>query len=210
MNEFKTCQYLQLQGWGQGRGPGLDAHNAVQRGSRQLEEPLGCREGAWGRWPRGTGPSGLRVPVRRHTATGRPRQAPPRFSDPHGLPTSHWPCSDEGLCPADPSRTPSLCSNITHHGAPSSPLPTRTQAWGHTCHQRLAAPGTQHPLPRALTLLAVLPAEAERALTQVRVPAADTGAPVLTPGPIAEVPLSSAAWKQRAWRGLRVGNRSRA
>ena len=44
-----------------------------------------------------------------------------------------------------------------------------------------------------LTLFTVLPTEAERTVTQVRVPPVHTGAPVLAGDPIAEVPLRSTA-----------------
>lgn len=61
-------------------------------------------------------------------------------------------------------------------------------------------------------MLAVLAAEPERALTEVGVPPADTRAPILTPGPLTEVPLSSAAWKHRGGNtsGLCLGRGDRS
>lgn len=210
MNHIKPASFYCSRGGVGGQAQALmPTVRAVRRGGGQLAEPWGSEKGRGGAGPR-------ELPLAAQGAceeTHSPQEAhpgPTHSSGPHGLPTPRWSGSRKGLGPADPSWVPSLCSDITHHGAPSpgpglrppTRLSTRTQAWGHTCHGRLGLPAPTAP---ALTLLAVLAAEAERALAKVRVPAADTGAPVLAPGPIAEVPLSSAAWRRSAVRGLRAG-----
>ena len=63
-------------------------------------------------------------------------------------------------------------------------------------HQTPPATRALRPRHPALTVFAVLPAEAERALAEVRAPPVHAGAPILAPDPVAEVPLSSAAWRQ--------------
>lgn len=83
--------------------------------------------------------------------------------------------------------------------------------WLETAGPRSTAPtgGPGHPWAWQgwcrLTLLAVLPAKPERTQTEVSVPPVDAGAPVLAPGPIAEVPLGSTAWQHRTQSGLSRG-----
>ena len=93
-----------------------------------------------------------------HSQTQSPQEAhpgPAHSSGPRGLPTPHWSSSHKGLGPADTSWVPGLCSNITHHGAPSpgpglprppssppGPRPGDTRATGGW--------GTRHP-PRQLS-----------------------------------------------------------
>ena len=63
-------------------------------------------------------------------------------------------------------------------------------------HQTPPATRARRPRHPALTVFAVLPAEAEPPLAEVRAPPVHAGAPILAPDPVAEVPLSSAAWRQ--------------
>lgn len=124
---------------------------------------------------------------------------------------------------------PDLCSNFTCYGAPTRhPRALTAQAlcllllstgtllgdvhaaggcWPRTWSPTQVVLGTlpaagRPPQPQLLTVFAVLPAKPERALAEIRAPPAHAGAPVLTPGPITEVPLSSTAWKQSTWCGL--------
>lgn len=94
-----------------------------------------------------------------------------------------------------------LSPQSTQHMLPEAAGPEReaSSQWSQTQEAippRPPWPGDGRCQP--LTLLAVLPAKSERTLTQIHVPPVDTGAPVLTAPPVAEVPPSGTAWQHRA------------
>lgn len=168
------------------------------------------RQGAWA-WAlslraSGGAPGGPAPPAR-----------PPRLPDPQAR-TSRWPCPGRCCvrhCPSRPVSVPfhllgRPTASASHPpGACAAPASPRTLAGTHV-PQRLPARAahsgaTLEPrgaAPAQLTVLAVLPAEAQRAAAHVCVPPAHTAAPVLAPGPLAEVPLSRAAWRQSGRDGV--------
>lgn len=150
MNHIKPASFYCSRGGVGGQAQALmPTVRAVRRGSGQLAEPWGSEKGRGGAGPR-------ELPLAAQGAceeTHSPQEAhpgPTHSSGPHGLPTPRWSGSRKGLGPADPSWVPSLCSDITHHGAPSPgpglrpPHPALHQDPGLGTHvpREAGAPGT--------------------------------------------------------------------
>ena len=119
MNHIKPASFYRSRGGVGGQAQALmPTVRAVRGGGGQLAEPWGSEKGRGGAGPR-------ELPLAAQGTceeTHSPQEAhpgPAHSSGPHGLPTPRWFGSHKGLGPADPSWVPSLCSDITHHGAPS-------------------------------------------------------------------------------------------
>lgn len=176
-------------------------------GGSRLEGPSGTARGPPGALDPGPVLSGCGVRAGCSPQEARPH---PTLLDPHGLQTQREPGWDEAPPPAPSGwavRVPRPRSGSPATVAPlaaaqAHPLPSGARPGARVLPRPLArASAPRHPRPgtprrRALTLLAVLPAEPERALAEVRAPPADASAAVLTPGPLAEVPLGGTAWEQ--------------